>query len=134
MWLKSCQKWSQIITDSLVVWFKWKYEANKSNIQLEVVINNQFFSSVKLCIFMEFNFFSWITLSKVKFVRGFWLPTFDIQVRFFFELQRSILHLLYLGEQTSMESKLEDVAQLMRSTGKIGGKRPPKYPESFFRY
>ena len=43
----------------------------------------------------------------------------------------------YSGAKTSVDSNIDDVCKLLRSTGFInqpGSKRPAKYPEDYFAY
>lgn len=40
----------------------------------------------------------------------------------------------YTAERSTSGSNIDDVCKLLRSTGFSPGKRPPNYPEDYFRY
>ena len=40
----------------------------------------------------------------------------------------------FSAARADIESNIDDVCKLLRSTGFTSGRRPPKYPEDYFRF
>lgn len=74
-------------------------------------------------------------LCEALFLYGVMLLTLDFHVSGPIRERILVAYFRYSGEQNSCESKLEDIAQLLRSTdySNFMSKRPPGYPESFFK-
>ena len=68
---------------------------------------------------------------------GVMLLIIDVHIEGTARERMLVAYYRYSGAKTSVDSNIDDVCKLLRSTGFVnqaGSKRPAKYPEEYFGY
>ncbi|ELU12274.1 hypothetical protein CAPTEDRAFT_155968 [Capitella teleta] len=71
-------------------------------------------------------------MSEALFLYGVMLTVIDMKIEGDIREKMLVSYYRYSGAKTAMDSNIDDVCKLLRSTGSQPNKRPPQYPESFF--